>query len=579
MNHNSDDYEDEIDRIRIRSKEKKKHKHVAEKSAVSTNTENIEFSDIFDEDLNNHHMPAREGRSKERGNAKKKKKNGIKIKKRFLLLVLLITAGILICSQFRSDGWWTVAVFGLDSRDGNLKKGALSDVEMLCSVNKKSGEIRLLSVFRDTYLRIDEDDYDKINEAYFLGGPEQALNALEMNFDLSVDDYAAFNWKAVVDALNILGGVDIEISDSEFAYINSFITETVESTGVGSYQLEHSGQNHLDGVQAVAYARLRLMDTDFQRTERQRKILGLAMEKIRQADTATLTTLAGTVFPQISTSIGVDDILQLAKNAKKYYISETSGFPFSHEEIYIGKKSCVVATTLQSNVIQLHEFLYGDTDYTPSVTVSEISSTISEISGLSEPGKDQESGKNIGAQGNTGEQQTTQTTVSQTEVTQNAEEDHENSESAANTAQEETNTGQSSFTDESAAKEDDRKESEENESSESDSESQVDGAASTQATETLESEIPTPKAPTAIPESTPEPESSDSGFGPDSGSTTAVTGQEHPIPETSSGQNGPSQNDNRSIANDSANAWLKAPGESGQSDILQSGEISPGVSP
>ena len=184
---------------------------------------------------------------------------------------------------------------------------------MLCSIHRKTGEIRLLSVFRDTYLRIDQkEDFDKINEAYFLGGPEQAIKALEDNLDLQIDDYATFNWKAVVDAINVLGGVDIDITDKEFAYINSFITETVNSTGVGSYQLEHSGMNHLDGVQAVAYARLRLMDTDFNRTERQRKVLGQAMEKAKKSNLKTLTTLIGTVYPQTKTCIGVDNLAGMA---------------------------------------------------------------------------------------------------------------------------------------------------------------------------------------------------------------------------------------------------------------------------
>ncbi|MEI3167569.1 MAG: LCP family protein [Lachnospiraceae bacterium] len=204
---------------------------------------------------------------------------------KILILVVCLFAGIFLYRHFRASGYWTIAVFGVDSRDGNLGKGALSDVEMLASINKKTGEIRLVSVFRDSYLRISEkeNDYDKINEAYFLGGHEQAVKALERNLNLHIDDYATFNWKAVVDAINVLGGVDIEISDKEFAYINSFITETVNSTGVGSYQLEHSGMNHLDGVQAVAYARLRLMDTDFNRTERQRKVLGQAMEKAKNS--------------------------------------------------------------------------------------------------------------------------------------------------------------------------------------------------------------------------------------------------------------------------------------------------------
>lgn len=335
---------------------------------------------------------------------KKRRKTGFL---KIFCLAAAVIAGVWAFHWFRDDGYWTIAVFGVDSRDGNTGKGALSDVEMLCSIHRKTGEIRLLSVFRDTYLRIDQkEDFDKINEAYFLGGPEQAIKALEDNLDLQIDDYATFNWKAVVDAINVLGGVDIDITDKEFAYINSFITETVNSTGVGSYQLEHSGMNHLDGVQAVAYARLRLMDTDFNRTERQRKVLGQAMEKAKNSDLKTLTTLIGTVYPQTKTSIGVDNLAGMAKNAKKYYISQTSGFPFSHQEIKIGKKASVVPTTLESNVIQLHSFLYNTENYVPSENLKSISTHIIEVSGLGEPGKDIESGKNVGAEGNNGGGQT-----------------------------------------------------------------------------------------------------------------------------------------------------------------------------
>lgn len=332
---------------------------------------------------------------------KRRKKSGMLFK--LVCLALLITVGSFLFHYVRGGGYWTIAVFGVDSRDGNVDKGALSDVEMLCSINKKTGEIRLASVFRDSYLCIDQKErYDKINEAYFLGGHKQGVSALEDNFDLQIDDYATFNWKAVVDAINILGGVDLEITDKEFGYINSFITETVESTGVGSNHLESSGMNHLDGVQAVAYARLRLMDTDFNRTERQRKVLGLAMEKAKNADAQTLRSLVQAVYPQVSTSIGIDDLLGMAKNARKYYIGQTSGFPFSHQEIKISKKSCVVPTTLESNVIQLHKFLYDIEDHVPSGRVKEISSHIIEVSGLGEPGKDTESGKNVGAEGNSG---------------------------------------------------------------------------------------------------------------------------------------------------------------------------------
>ena len=288
----------------------------------------------------------------------------------------------------RPTGYWNVAVFGVDSRDGDTKK-ALADVQMICSLNRRTGEVRLVSVYRDTYLKIDSEGNDhKINEAYFKGGQKQALAALEENLDLKIDDYAAFNWKAVAEAINVLGGIDLEITEPEFKYINGFITETVESTGIGSVHLSSPGMNHLDGVLAVAYSRLRLMDTDFQRTERQRKVVNLALEKAKSAGAGTLTDLVRVILPQISTSIGINDLLPMAKDAKKYYIGETGGFPFSIMTQKVNKMDCVIPTTLESNVVLLHKFLYGeDTPYSPSTAVKKISSHISEKTGLYEEGK------------------------------------------------------------------------------------------------------------------------------------------------------------------------------------------------
>lgn len=321
----------------------------------------------------------------EKGTGRKKKRH------RFLFLKLLLAAVLLIgvygVFQYRKmgSGFWTVAVFGVDSRTGNLEKGALSDVEMICVIDRKTGEIKIVSVYRDTYLEISPDGtYHKINEAYFKGGHEQAIKALERNLDLKIDDYATFNWKAVADAITILGGIDLEISESEFKYINGFITETVESTGLGSHHLEHAGMNHLDGVQAVAYARLRLMDTDYNRTARQRLVIQLAMNKAKDADFKTLTTLVQAIIPQLSTSIGIDDLLPMARHISKYHIGENGGFPFSRGETYIGKKDCVIPLTLESNVIQLHQFLYGTENYQPSDTVRQISRRIASDSGMGE---------------------------------------------------------------------------------------------------------------------------------------------------------------------------------------------------
>lgn len=283
----------------------------------------------------------------------------------------------------KMEGYWTVALFGVDSRDERLGKGNNADVIIICNINRGTGEIKLVSVFRDTYMNIDDNgSYNKINQAYARGGPEQAIKALNKNLDIQIDDYATFNWKAVADAINILGGVDVELSKAEFYYINAYITETVEATNVASKHLTHAGMNHLDGVQAVAYARLRKMDTDFARTERQRLIIQLCFDKLKQSNFSVINNIMEVVFPQVMTSVRFDDLIPLAKNITTYSIGETMGFPQARTDVVMGKKGdCVIPATLESNVIALHQFLFDETDYQPSDQVKKISNKIASDSG------------------------------------------------------------------------------------------------------------------------------------------------------------------------------------------------------
>lgn len=323
-------------------------------------------------------------RGKKSGTKKKKKGRFLKL----LLLLLVICAGVVFAKSLLQGNHWTVAVFGVDSREGTLERGTNSDVIMLVNIDKRTGDIKLVSVYRDTYLKInDEGEYHKINEAYAQGGHKQAVKALEENLDIRIDDYVTFSWAAVAKGINALGGVDIELSDAEFYYINAFITETVQATGIGSTQLSHAGMNHLDGVQAVAYGRLRLMDTDFNRTARQRKVISLAMDKAKAADAGTLTSLAAAILPEVSTSVGLDDLQPILKALDKFQISESTGFPFARQTARIGSKDCVIPTTLESNVVTLHQLLYGEEDYQPSQRVKTISQQIAADSGFTEAGE------------------------------------------------------------------------------------------------------------------------------------------------------------------------------------------------
>ena len=333
---------------------------------------------------------ASERSGQDRGKRKKKKS----IFQKLGILLLLVFFCLLLwrfISPYFGPKYWTVAVFGLDSRDGNKEAGALSDVIMLASVNKRTGEVKLSSIFRDSYMQIDEEGtYHKINEAYFKGGHKQAVEALERNLDIKIDDYVSFNWAAVAKGISALGGVDLELSDAEFFYINAFITETVQSTGIPSVHLEHAGMNHLDGIQAVAYGRLRLMDTDFNRTARQRKVLGLAFDKAKKAGPVKLMQVASMVLPELSTSLDMGDITTLVTQVDRYHIGESRGFPFARTTMKIKKMDVVIPATLASNVTELHSYLYGVENYSPSAKVQEISAHIAKVSGVGSPMEDAE---------------------------------------------------------------------------------------------------------------------------------------------------------------------------------------------
>ena len=392
-------------------------------------------------------------RTKKTGHKKKKKRR----KWPFVILaIVLILAGVLLFNNFRTGRNWTIAVFGVDSRSTELENGTRSDVIMIVNIDRLTGDVKLCSVFRDTYLKIDEEGtYKKINAAYERGGHEQAIAALEENLDIKIDDYATFSWGTVAKAINLMGGIDIEITDAEFRYINAFITETVEATGIGSTQLQSAGWNHLDGVQAVAYGRLRLMDTDFQRTARQRKVLSLMLDKVKIAEKAALINMATTLIGEVSTSVGIDDIMPVIATAARFNIPEdgSSGFPFSRQTEDIGKQNYVIPTTLESNVVMLHQFLFGDEDYTAPQSVKDISARIAADSGLGEAGEAApvpqvggSSGGGSNAPAETEAQTAAETEAPETETTMEAEsetdESLDESESSENDAEDEAESSE-----------------------------------------------------------------------------------------------------------------------------------------
>ena len=276
------------------------------------------------------------------------------------------------------EGYTNIALFGVDSRDGNLGEGNRTDMIIVASLNNETKEIRLVSVYRDTLLNLSEGTYQKCNAAYSYGGPTMAINMLNMNLDLDIEDYVTVDFGAISDMIDQLGGVEITIEEEELEAFNKYVTETARVAGKEAHKIDEPGTYLMDGSQATTYARIRsTAGGDFTRTERQRIVIEKAVEKIQKADLLTINNIISEVFPQISTSFTLQEILYYAQAYSQYKLLENTGFPFDQTTDTIsGLGSIVIPQNLTDNVSQLHEFLFGDTDYTPSDTVSTISSTI-----------------------------------------------------------------------------------------------------------------------------------------------------------------------------------------------------------
>ncbi len=283
--------------------------------------------------------------------------------------------------EWNMEGYTNIALFGVDSRDTNLGKGARTDTIMVASLNNKTGEVKLCSVFRDTYLNIGNDTYNKANSAYSYGGPEQAIQMLNMNLDMDIDQYVTVGFKALVDTIDDLGGVEVDITEEEIHFLNDYQIGTAEAIGIKEsdiVKVSKAGMQTLNGLQATSYCRIRYTKgDDFKRAERQRTVLTQVAEKAMSSDIQTLDNIIDDIFPLCSTSFTKAEMVEYASRVATYSIGEQSGFPFERVTGNMGKAgSSVVAEDFQQNVIEFHKFLFGDSEYTPSETVRSISEKI-----------------------------------------------------------------------------------------------------------------------------------------------------------------------------------------------------------
>ncbi len=282
-----------------------------------------------------------------------------------------------------SKGYHNIALFGVDARDGQLGRGTRSDTIIIASINLDTQEIKLVSVFRDTYLNLSNDSYNKCNAAYAQGGPEQAISMLNMNLDLDITDYVTVGFGGLIDSIDALGGIEMEIQDAEISHLNNYQLTMAEELGVDYTPIEHSGKQLLNGMQATAYCRIRYTKgDDFRRAERQRDVLTAMVEKAKEASVSSLKEMVTAILPEVETSLGVNDIVSVLGTVAGYNVVASDGFPFEDGRVgaTVGSKgSCVIPVDLTDNVTALHELLYPGTEYQPSQQVHSISLEIAAL--------------------------------------------------------------------------------------------------------------------------------------------------------------------------------------------------------
>lgn len=279
-------------------------------------------------------------------------------------------------------GYKNIALFGLDNRsNGNFDAGN-SDVIMIASINNDTKEVKLVSVYRDTFLNVNGDgtfNFRKANYAYNKGGAEEAVRMLNRNLDLDITDYVVVDFQAVTEAIDLLGGVEVEIDEKEAKWMDFYINETAQVTEHEAHSITQPGVYNLDGVQATSYCRIRYTTgNDFKRAQRQREVISKMVEKAKKADLLTINKIIDSVLDDISTNFTAGELVSLATQMMNYELADTTGFPFKLCNVKLAKPkgSVVVPCDLVTNVTDLHKYLFNDFHYKPSNTVTSYSSAI-----------------------------------------------------------------------------------------------------------------------------------------------------------------------------------------------------------
>lgn len=253
-----------------------------------------------------------------------------------------------------------IALFGVDKRESNDR--ANSDVIMIVSIDQRDGKVKMASIMRDTYVKIEGFGMDKINAAYAMGGPQLAIKTINQNFDLDIQDYMNVDFYNAAKIVDALGGVNINVKEEELSYLNNYLDEIAIYEKRKSVHVEKQGFQKLTGRQAVAYTRIRAVGNgDYERTERQRAVLIALFDELKNAGQEMFPVFATQVIPNLETSMTNFTLLSFAGailSSKDKTIAQAR-FPLDKQSV--GKRIdgiWYLTTDLKTTTNSIHSFIF-----------------------------------------------------------------------------------------------------------------------------------------------------------------------------------------------------------------------------
>lgn len=263
-----------------------------------------------------------------------------------------------------NDGVFNILLIGSDERE--TVSGARSDCMILCSLNENTKKITLTSFMRDSYVNIEGYDNNRLNAAYAFGGTGLLVDTIEKNFKIPIDRYVKVDFFAFMDIVDMLGGIDMELSEEEIKVLNDYLNEVNMILGEdGQDRIEGpAGTYHLNGKQALAYSRNRYTgNSDFSRTERQRKILLAIKDSVSECNVIELYKLINAGLPYVTTNITEGEFLSLLLDYPSYIKNDISSnrvpYDGAYEPVTINKMA-VLSLDFDKNIQNLKEDIYGE---------------------------------------------------------------------------------------------------------------------------------------------------------------------------------------------------------------------------